>query len=174
LIKNNFIHELNLNIHNDHLKQLLSDDRVFDETHPHHRLVKNVDFLSKIKDHYPFLSPIFNIYKFESGQTVRTHIDAGRYCTINIPICNTKDSFTIFYEKEESAELEYDTRRILNYVNSPVKELFRFTLCRPTLMNTTYPHSVINYGKETRMILSWSILKPITFDECSSLLVPML
>lgn len=133
---------------------------------PHHRLVKDFSYLSDLQRKYPFLSGVFNVYKHPAGYSVPIHIDAGRFCAINIPICNTEHSSTIFYNLDNDAQIQYDSKRILNQITSGVTECFRFTLTEPTLINTTKPHSVINTGSETRIIISWSVLKPITFEQC--------
>jgi len=168
VIRNNFICELDITISNKILKDVIDTDQLVNGMFKHQRLVENNKHLANIRNQYSFLSPVYNLYKFEPEQIVPIHIDAGRFCAINIPICNTENSDTIFYEKNENAELEYDEKRILHYVKSPVKESFRFTLTRPTLIDTSFPHSVVNYGKETRIILSWSISKPLTFEEVSN------
>lgn len=168
MLQNQFIHEINLDLDIQYLKNLIDHEEESSSPHKHHRLVKNDAYLSEIKNKYPFLSPVFNVYKFGPGKALPIHIDTERYCSINIPICNTEDSTTVFYNKDPDALLEYDQQRIVNYVKSPVNELFRFTLTRPTLINTTYPHSAVNNGCNTRIIISWSVLRPITFEECVS------
>jgi hypothetical protein len=162
----NYIYETKLDLDMVQLRKLVDEDVGQNTYHAHHRLVKNSQYLSSIKDRLPFLSPVYNIYYFEAGRVVPTHIDGNRYCTLNIPVYNAEQSHTIFYETPESDNLEYDDKRILYYVKTPVKELFRFTLTKPTLVNTTHPHGVINNGDQTRVIISWSVLKPMTFEEC--------
>jgi hypothetical protein len=166
LIKNNFICELDLDLDMDYLSKIAMTSQQNDNSPAHHRFVKDDIYLTQIKNKYPFLSDVFNVYTHAAGYSVPIHIDASRLCAINIPICNTEDSSTIFYEKDDTAILEYESRRILNLVKSPTKECFRFTLLKPTLINTTYPHSVINNGSNTRIIISWSILKSMSFQEC--------
>jgi hypothetical protein len=165
--KNNFICELDLKLDINYLKEMVLEkqDANF-KLAPHHRLVKNDSYLTKIKNQFPFLSPIFNVYKFPSGKGLPVHIDGDRFCSINIPIYNTENSNTIFYDMDNNSRLEYDEQRILHYVKGSATEAFRFTLTRPTLINNTKPHSVMNNSLDTRIIISWSILKPMTFEEC--------
>jgi len=167
MIHNDVIYELDIDLDIKQLTDLaLNTEPIAGFSH-HHRLAENNSYASSIKDKYPFLSPVFNVYKFPPGKSLPIHIDADRFCAINIPICHTEDSTTFFYNKDANALLEYDQQRIVNNVKSPVNEFFSFTLTHPTLINTTYPHSVINSGPNTRIIISWSILKPMTFEECS-------
>lgn len=163
---NKFIYETDLSLDMDKLRKLVDEDEHQQMAYAHHRLVANNEYLSSIKNQLPFLSPVYNIYRFESGRVVRTHIDGDRYCTLNIPVYNTENSHTIFYENSDSYETEYDEKRILYYIKNPPEESFRFTLTKPTLVNTTYPHGVLNEGDKTRVIISWSILKPMKFEDC--------
>lgn len=165
---NDIIHELDIGLDITKLISAANNLPQIDGFPNHHRLVANDEYLSEIKQKYNFLSPVVNVYKFISGQCLPIHIDADRLCCINIPICNTEHSSTIFYDKSSDIKLEYDSRRILYNVIGDTKECFRFTLSKPTLINTTYPHSVINNNESTRVILSWSILKPITFKQAIS------
>lgn len=163
---NDIIYELDLDLDIDHLADIALNGIAPDGAPSHHRLVSSDTYLQQIKNRYSFLSGVFNVYKHPPGYSLDIHIDADRFCAINIPICNTQDSMTMFYDKNDSAELQYDSRRILNLVKSATKECFRFTLTKPTLINTSYPHSVINNSDQTRIIISWSVLRPMTFQEC--------
>jgi hypothetical protein len=166
MIRNDFIHETDLQLNIEYLKQLVDRrEEKISGLLDYHRLVKNDPYLSSLKERFSFLSPVFNVYKFEPGKVLDVHVDADRFCTLNIPISNTVDSTTVFYELPEKSNLEYNEKRILYTVKSPVKESFRFTLTKPTLVNTSFPHSVTHYGKETRIIISWSVLKPMTFAD---------
>ena len=166
MIRNSVIYEFDIDLDINQLTEVAVSSDSIAGLPQHHRLVKNNSYTTEIKNKYPFLSPVFNVYKFIPGRVLPIHIDAERLCSINIPICHTEDSTTIFYNKDNNALLEYDPQRMVNYVKNPVDELCRFTLIRPTLINTTYPHSVINSGEHTRIIISWSVLKPMTFEEC--------
>jgi hypothetical protein len=166
MIQNNFIHEFDLNLDIEQLTKIALNAESVTGRPSHHRLVTDNPYTMYLKNKYPFLSPVFNVYNFIPGRVLPIHTDADRLCAMNIPICYTEDSFTMFYSKDPNAQLEYDEQRIINYVKSRVEEVFRFTLTRPTLINTTYPHSVVNNGTDTRVIISWSVLRPMTFEEC--------
>jgi hypothetical protein len=166
MIRNDIIYEFDIDLDIDQLRDLALNTESIPGMPHHHRLAQDNDYTISIKNKYPFLSPLFNVYKFVPGRVLPIHVDADRFCAINIPISHTQDSVTMFYSKDTNAQLEYDAQRIINYVKSPVDEVFRFTLSRPTLINTTYPHSVINNGTDTRVIISWSVLRPMTFQEC--------
>jgi hypothetical protein len=170
MMRNDFICELDLSLDLKTLSDIAFSSREINGMPSHHRLARDNIVTDELQKKYKFLSPVFNVYKFTPGRILQTHIDADRFCAINIPICNTESSDTIFYNKDDSAQLEYDPIRIVNTVTSQVKECFRFTLHTPTLINTTYPHSVINYGNDTRVIISWSVLRPITFQQCVDLM----
>lgn len=164
-MKNKFIYELNIDLNIDYLRNLINSYENTDGLPTHHRLVENDEYLTSIRDKYQFLSPIFNVYRFVSGREVPVHIDGDRYCALNIPIENTEKSHTVFYNNKENVIKRYDKTRILYYIDDPVEECFRFTLTTLTLINTTIPHSVTNYGPDTRVIMSWSIIKPYTFED---------
>ena len=169
-MRNEYIYETKLQLDIDYLKHLVLKDNNTANLAKHHRLVETDAYMSNIRKKFPFLSHIYNVYNHVPGRIVETHIDANRHCALNIPVFNTQDSYTIFYKKDDLAQSEFDDKKILFRVTSPVSEAFRFTLNLPTLLNTTYPHSVINYGDQERTIISWSILKPILFMEACDLL----
>lgn len=165
-MQNQFICENILNLDIQYLKSMIDNDEQSIGPHKHHRAVKDDPYLTELKNQFPFLSPIFNVYKFSPGRGLPVHIDGARFCAINIPIYNTENASTIFYDIDDNnTQLEYDEQRILHYVKGTVTEVFRFTLTQPTLINNTKPHSVTNNGTDTRIIISWSILKPMTFEE---------
>lgn len=170
MIQNKFIYEINFDIDINYLRKIIEDNYSIPNMPKHHRLVKNDSYLTELKEKFPFLSPVFNVYKFEAGRVVAPHIDGDRFCAINIPILNTENSYTSFYKVDNNAVLDYDEQRILYEVKGNISEEFTFKLSRPTLINTTIPHGVKNNGDSTRIIMSWSVLKPLTFDECSNIL----
>jgi hypothetical protein len=163
---NDFIYEVDIDLDINYLTNIALTGNKIKDLATHHRLVADDPYLLNIKNKFPFLSDIFNVYVHPPGYSVPIHIDAQRFCAINIPIQNTKNSNTIFYKKDNNLDIEYESRRIINLVKSPTEECFKFTLTKPTLINTTYPHSVINNSDKTRVIISWSVLKPMTFQDC--------
>lgn len=130
----------------------------------HHRIVSNHPYLQEIKSKYSFLSDTYNIYTLPGKRTIPLHVDAQRSAAFNIPIINTEESQTIFYEYVDYPILEYDPNNIFNRIKSKVLEIFRFTLLEPTLINNSVPHMVVNNSVNPRVILSWSICKEYNFD----------
>ena len=130
-------------------------DKRVDGLKRHQRLVADDEYLSSIKEKFPFLSSLYNIYN--TKEIIPLHIDSARACAFNIPIDNTQDSDTIFYSSLEDISLEYDENNSLHKVNSNVKEIFKFTLTEPTLIDNSIPHMVINRSSKNRIVLSWSV-----------------
>lgn len=130
----------------------------------HHRMVSNHPYLQQIKSQYYFLSDTYNIYTLPGNNIIPLHVDAQRSAAFNIPIKNTEASKTIFYEYLEEPILEYDPKNVFNRIKSRVKEIYRFTLLKPTLINNSIPHMVINNSSEPRIILSWSVKREFKFE----------
>jgi hypothetical protein len=137
---------------------------------PHQRLVKDNPSLTALREKFPFLGSIYNIYVFPGRQGLPIHIDSARKCAINIPIANTLDSTTIFYKLSEPVVLEHIKERTYNKVLSEKTEVFRFTLERPTLINNAVAHSAMNYSDNPRIVLSWGLNNDIDFNTAKELL----
>lgn len=146
----------------EYLKKLAFESKRILGRPNHHRLVSDDSYLSGIKEKYWFLSPIYNVYKFTE---LPIHIDAGRNCTLNIPLTNTEFTETIVYEKVKT-DFTYIADAVLHRLDntSNLKFLYKFSLCRPTLFNTTFPHQVMCNGYE-RISISWSVLSQYTFHQ---------
>jgi hypothetical protein len=127
--------------------------------HPsHQRKVAQEPYLIELKQQYPFFSDLYNIYTTPPNYLTPIHICPNRGCTINIPIFYTEDSHTIFYEIKDNVEFTYVNERVYNVIKEEdAVEVFRYTLDRPTLMNTQLPHGVVGGPKRNRTIMSWSI-----------------
>jgi len=124
----------------------------------HQRYVEKEPYMTELKEKYPMLSNLYNIYPTPPGQTVPIHICPERGCALNIPIQYTEDSYTVFYEPEEPLEMTYSVPRIYHIINSKMIEVYRYTLTEPVIMNTRLPHGVFGGPKTVRIILSWSII----------------
>lgn len=124
----------------------------------HQRYTDKESYLTELRERYPFLSKIYNIYPTPPGYKVPIHICPNRGCALNIPIQYTEDSHTIFYEPKEEIKMIYDVPRIYHIIESDMVEVYRYTLEYPVIMNTKLPHSVSGGPKMTRIILSWSIV----------------
>jgi hypothetical protein len=177
MIRNDFIYELDIDIDLGYISKLVFKNQFKPSLHlnsqqdkaKHHRLVSDDEYMMSLKKKYPLLGDYYNIYTLLRGQGIPLHIDAGRFCALNIPIQGTEDTDTIFYETLGDVQTEYSQRYVYNLVQSPVKELFRHTLLRPVLINNSIPHKVINRKQVDRISLSWSFSKPTTFKEAKEL-----
>jgi hypothetical protein len=124
----------------------------------HQRYVSKEPYLVELKECYPFLSKLYNIYSAPPSYTIPIHICPGRGCALNIPIQYTEDSYTVFYEPKDKLEMTYSVPRIYHIIESEMIEVYRYTLTEPVIMNTKLPHGVFGGPKMTRIILSWSIV----------------
>jgi hypothetical protein len=161
-----FIFETDIDINLEKIKKIVFETQFSLDKNlsaGHHRIVSNHPYLKELQSQYPFLSDIYNIYTLPGKRNIPLHVDSQRSAALNIPINNTQDSHTIFYEYDEDPVLEYDSKNIFNLIRSRVKEVFRFTLLKPTLINNSVPHMVVNNSLEPRVILSWSINKEFNF-----------
>jgi hypothetical protein len=112
----------------------------------------------------------------ESGTNI--HIDhisnkeQERHICLNFPIVNT-DSVTEFYSKPDF-EFHYniDTFYTTGIYKSPPKAIVSFSMDNSAvLFNTSEYHRVLNKSKtETRILLSMSFDKVLSFDDCLSIL----
>lgn len=152
-----FIPDMDLDI--SKLKEIVF--RNLDKTEPglasHQRHVHKEPYLLELQERYSFLSNLYNIYPTLPNQIVPIHICPQRGCALNIPIQYTEDSYTVFYEPKEPMKTSYSVPRIYDIVESEMREVYRYTLDRPVIMNTRIPHGVFGGPKMTRIILSWSI-----------------
>jgi len=124
----------------------------------HQRKIETEPYLLTLQEQYPFFSNLYNIYTTPPGYRTPIHICPGRGCAVNIPITYTEDSHTIFYEIKDSAKTTHIEERIYEVIKEEdAVEIFRYTLDRPTLMNTQLPHGVIGGPSKSRTIMSWSI-----------------
>lgn len=123
----------------------------------HQRYVGKEPYLVELKEKYPFLSNLYNIYPTPPGYTVPIHICPERGCALNIPIYYTQDSHTVFYEAKDQLEMDYSVPRIYYTISSEMVEVYRYTLDQPVVMNTQLPHGVFGGPDMIRIIMSWSI-----------------
>jgi hypothetical protein len=164
----NLIYYPLINLNLEAVKQIVLENQFNKDQNlnaDHHRSVSNIPYLKEIYDCYPFLSEIYNVYTLPGKKCIPLHVDANRSAAFNIPIMNTENSQTIFCEYKETPALEYDPKNIFNLIKSEVREVFRFTLIVPTIINNSVPHMVINNSDKPRVILSWSIKKEYSFED---------
>jgi hypothetical protein len=122
--------------------------------------------LTELKEKYPILGDIINIYVTRIGGSIPPHQDASRSCAINFPIQDTNKSSTIFYEPV-GGETQYKFNRtfIWNFPVNEVREIFRFTLTEPVVINNNLIHGVTHHGDKCRIIASWSIKPEYSFED---------
>jgi hypothetical protein len=131
------------------------------------RKVEDYPYMTEIQKQIPILGSIFNIYIFLPNEIVKTHIDSNRLCALNIPLSNTSDSSTFFYNRVSNKK-QYISNRTLDEVEEG-DELFRFNMNKPVVFNTTIPHKVINHQLNYRISISWgfdcSFVEAVQFFE---------
>lgn len=163
----NIVYFPKIDLDYDRLKKIATQSKPISGRPNHHRLVEEDEYMLSIRQKYDFLSPIYNLYKLPNGLPV--HVDAGRKCTLNIPLFNTDNSQTIVYEHSDEKTNLIEDRVFHQFNNSTgLVEIYRFTLNRPTLFNTTWPHEVRSNG-QMRISISWSLLSHISFEEAVEL-----
>ena len=173
---NSYICELKTDLDIESLRTIVFDvkDTPIDDKPTHQRIADDVPYLKSIREKIPFLSKYFNVYRVAPEDELPVHYDAKRSCALNIPISGYKKSWTSFYETVGEPVVEYVERDIYYKILSPVKEVFKFTLVRPTLINNSVPHSMKNVSRrDTRIILSWSVEEGVTFFEARQKLKEM-
>lgn len=164
MIRNNFVYELDIPLDMEYLTELAlrkQDENVSGRAN-HHRMVRDDAYMLSLQRKYPLLSDVYNIYPLPPHIEIPLHIDRDRSCAFNIPIMNTENTFTIFYDDDGERVLEFDPKRIYDLVRSPVREVFRHTLIKPLLINNTMPHKVTNDNDTVRLTISWSLRKGVT------------
>ena len=171
MIDNDFVYEPSIVLDMDYLKTMVAEQQyaIKQGLATHQRYVNEIPYLNSIREKLPFLSAVFNIYTTRPNAGIVMHTDAKRSCAFNIPIANTENSTTAFYEFAEEPKLIYNERFVFNEVRSRVNEMFKFTLTVPTLINNSGPHEVKNLGNKNRVIISWSVEEGILFDEAKEL-----
>jgi hypothetical protein len=138
----------------------------------HHRKVADEPYLVELQKLYPFFIDIYSIYNTTPRRAVPIHTDSGRKCAVNIPISYTEDSHTIFYKIKEDIEITRIPERVYDVIKEEdvIEEVFRFTLDRPTLLNTRVPHNAIGGPLRNRIIMSWSVSLDYDYDTTKTLL----
>lgn len=167
MIRNKYLYELDIELDMEYLTKLIiskQDEKILGKA-SHHRLVSDDAYMTSLKQRYPLLSPVYNIYPLPPHIEIPLHVDTDRSCAFNIPIQGTAGTYTIFYETIGDLVTEHDSRRIYDLIKSPVKEVFRNTLARPLLINNSIPHKVTNDKDTMRITLSWSLQKGVSFDQ---------
>lgn len=172
-INNEYVCELDEELDIVYLKEVIHKMNTNYKLLPHQNLVDADEYLSSIRKKYPFLSSLFNVYQTAPGRSIPLHVDSKRNCALNIPIMNTENSFTLFYKFKQGTniELKHIPERVYDLIESPVEEAFKFTLTKPSLVNNSVPHKMLNFGDKTRIIISWSVQEQYSFEEIKNQLI---
>lgn len=163
MIDNKYAYETTLELDKEYLIELTKRYTSGDLKN-HQRKVDLDPYLKSIREQFPILSPVWNVYDFIGNWILPTHIDAKRQAAFNIPLIGGEFSNTCFYVETGHNERKYDDKKVVYWINENIKEDFKFTLTRPTLIDNSVPHSVIN-GPSRRLIISWSTIDGVSFEE---------
>lgn len=171
-LMNDLIHFPDMDLNIARIKGIVFDNQFNfpEEAARHHRRVDDHPYLKSIREEYPFLSSVYNVYTVMPGEGLPLHIDAKRKASFNIPVSGTAGTSTIFYKPIGEVVTEYDNVLVANRVISPVEELFRFTLSQPMFIDTTVPHEVINPSDYPRVTLSWGVDDRYTLNDIKCML----
>jgi hypothetical protein len=88
------------------------------------------------------------------------HIDTGYNVGFNFPVLNCKRTHTIFYKLNDDVDIDSKLSKLKNHVvlnefeQHEVKEITRFELDGPVLMNVSIPHQIINTNNAVRVSAS--------------------
>jgi hypothetical protein len=77
---------------------------------------------------------------------------------MNFPLCNCEYAYTSFYENNGILTVQYTPRTNLpyySYFDPDPREIDRFVLDGPTILNIRVPHAVHNPGKSNRVCMSF-------------------
>jgi hypothetical protein len=160
MIDNEFVCELDLNLDIRELLSIMSNLKS-NELKPHQQHCTDYEYINNIyQRHIDILGALWNHYLLAPNTGIPMHTDAGRPSALNIPLYGSSSSTTTFYEMPVKESL-YDDRIVSYRYKDKTRELFKFTLNRPTLVRTNVPHSVMA-GNEKRLIISWGLL--VDFD----------
>lgn len=125
MIRNEYVYELDIGLDMDYLNRLVTDrqnEKISGKAN-HHRLVADDPYMASLKERYPLLSPVYNIYPLPARIEIPLHVDTDRSCAFNIPIQGTEGTHTIFYKTIEPLVTRYDSKRIYDLIESPVEEV---------------------------------------------------
>ena len=157
MFNNTFICELDIDVDNDEfIKIINSTDK--NEQVRYHRSADDYSYTRSIRSKFPLLGKIFNIYVSVPFSKFNLHVDAHRKSALNFPIRGTEESVTRFYSKKNFYNNQYNEKFLRYDIYDPLSLEFEFTLSKPTLINNTYPHEMVN-GKNYRLVISWGLEK---------------
>ena len=135
-----------------------------------YRNVDTIPVLKRLHYKYPFFNKEISIFKINGTSCQENnwpiHVDAGRKSALNIPIINCNlNAVTCFYEEPTPFKNKYIpiNQYHISLITGDLKIVDSFSLVMPTLINTSIPHSVINNGEGSRVVMSWGSM--LGFDD---------
>ena len=127
-------------------------------------------YTSLLYQKYPCLATQIIVYRFPPKWTIGLHVDSNRLGALNMPVQNTENTETIFYEYVGEPVLELDPIKKWYNVKSKVIEVFRFNMISPVLINNSVsPHEVKNDTSDFRISISWSLSPEVTFEQAKAI-----
>ena len=95
----------------------------------------------------------------ETYTDLRIHKDTGEFTfSFNIPIQNTKDTYTVFYETIGQPKKMYIPNSYVDYMYYPIEqttEINRFEMTEAAIINTQIAHNVLHCSKvKPRIVLA--------------------
>jgi hypothetical protein len=93
------------------------------------------------------------------------HTDMTRCVTINWPIKTNVKASTYYRKPMQEMDRGSDMRPLFYHLTE-----IDYKIYRPTLLNTTFEHCVVNNYTEDRIIMSLTVLNNAKFDEVSNFL----
>jgi len=107
-----------------------------------------MQYLDKVQLKHKFQRVLFSITNGADANGAPPHVDSvtpltGIKYSLNIPLIDASDSYTIWYGKINNDELLYDINTFTGWVKDKtnVKEIERVQYTQPALLNTSILHS---------------------------------
>ena len=132
--------------------------------------VHDLPVLDCLHSTYPFFNSEVSFFSVDGSSNITNkwpiHIDSGRRSALNIPLLNCDmQSTTYFFSEPEPfrnrIEPIHDFH--ISAVHGSLNLVDQFSLIVPTVINTSIPHTVHNYGIGKRIIFSWGSM--LSFSE---------
>lgn len=160
-----YIYHPKIDIDTDYIKELAFSDRKISCNGSGFRFLVNGDpVLTRFREKYPFMSDVYNIINHRPFNiSLSPHVDTGRNAALNIPVSPPLTTPTIFYKLPEV--YNYSVINHLKMISGDLTEVFRNILDRPTIINTSIPHSAVNIDSTNRVVFTWTIDKQYSFED---------
>lgn len=124
------------------------------------------NFILNLQKQFKLSKNIGNYFKFPARCGYDWHVDLGvRKCALNWLVKSDGNYLTLFRNRKDSTTSWYRTEGTLYYDF----EVAEYELYKPTLLDVTYEHCVINHSNSERIIYTMDINAP--FDEVNEYLM---